>query len=278
MEPPYAGVNRAGPAARSTRPVLYLSIAPGLPGSDVTVDPRARWPWYWRSPNGLPTLFGEGCGAPRLFGGADRLALPPRPAAVAFPAALGEAIPPGCRCRAGVVAAAVCVASGGLLLRSLDSEDLLRWSRGYASSVESDRIAAGRALRDATPPGSIVYAGHGHVARESHRRVIDLSGLNSRFATDHRLELPAMFADAPPAGVAIQGLRPEELRVQPVGVPRPGCLACAADRAGGWYMGARHAADRLRFAHGAPTGGFARAAADLRRPRERKSEDVADRR
>jgi len=131
-------------------------------------------------------------------------------AAVAFPAAIAEAVPQGHRI--GVLATAVCVASCGLLLRSLDSEDLLRWSRGYAVVVESDRIAAGRALRDATAPGAIVYAGHGHIARESHRRVIDLTGLNSRFATDHRLELPAMFADAPPAGVAIQGLLPEDLQ------------------------------------------------------------------
>jgi len=54
MEPPYAGVNRAGPAARSTRPLLYVSIAPGLPGSDVTVDPRARWPWYLAVPEWTP--------------------------------------------------------------------------------------------------------------------------------------------------------------------------------------------------------------------------------
>jgi hypothetical protein len=132
--------------------------------------------------------------------------------ALAFPAALLDALPSFRSLRRVSFACAVCLAAGSSMARSVDSEQLLDWSRSYARLVETDRMAAGRALRAATPPGSTVYAGHGHIARESQRRVIDLSGLNSRFATDHELSLASMFASVPPAGIATHGLIAEDLQ------------------------------------------------------------------
>ncbi|HWE24698.1 MAG TPA: hypothetical protein VG496_12245, partial [Myxococcales bacterium] len=133
--------------------------------------------------------------------------------ALAFPAALREIVPAGRGAlRVVSIGCAACLMIGALCARSAESETLLEWSRMYARLVETDRIAAGRALGAATAPGSTVYAGHGHIARESHRRVIDFSGLNSRFATQHNLSLASMFEAAPPAGIATHGLIPDALQ------------------------------------------------------------------
>jgi hypothetical protein len=132
---------------------------------------------------------------------------------IAFPAAMAG-MSPAAPARRPVLVAASFLVLVILATRTVASERVVRQYDVYSRAVEADRLAAGRLLREKTPPDAVVYAGHGHIARESQRRVVDLSGLNSRFATDHHLDTPSMFAELPPGAESNHGLLPVDAQIR----------------------------------------------------------------
>jgi hypothetical protein len=90
--------------------------------------------------------------------------------------------------------------------RPLTAEVTVRTHRWF-DCVEAERSRIGEAAHALTPPGGVVITGFGHIAREQKQgRVVDYLGLNSKFATDRKLDLYRIVADAHPATLVIHGL------------------------------------------------------------------------
>ena len=89
-------------------------------------------------------------------------------------------------------------------------DDLHRW----VDTVEQERIEVGRASRAFTPADGILMTGHGHMARESHRYILDYSGLNSKFATDHKNNFDELVEVGHPFSIAIHSLLSPEIQKQ----------------------------------------------------------------
>jgi hypothetical protein len=80
--------------------------------------------------------------------------------------------------------------------------------------IESERIAVGRWIHEASQAEDVVLTGHGHVARECRRYVIDFSGLNSVLATDLGRDIEHIVKHAQPDWIAWGGILPTPAQMQ----------------------------------------------------------------
>ena len=80
----------------------------------------------------------------------------------------------------------------------------------YVSVVESEREHVGVWIHANSVGDEVLLAGHGHIARASQLYTIDYSGLNSRAATDHGLDIPSLIATFRPEWVVLHGAMPRE--------------------------------------------------------------------
>lgn len=69
--------------------------------------------------------------------------------------------------------------------------------------VEGERIAIGRYIRDNTMSSEVIVAGHGYIAREADRFVVDYSGLNSPEVTGLGHDLQRILAEYMPTFVVV---------------------------------------------------------------------------
>jgi hypothetical protein len=81
----------------------------------------------------------------------------------------------------------------------------IRWFRRYERWVEVERAAIGHALAARTQAGDTLMAGHGLLSAFSPAYVIDITGLNSRLATDYGLDYLRMLRELRPDWVALPG-------------------------------------------------------------------------
>ncbi|MEZ4710392.1 MAG: hypothetical protein R3A44_24535 [Caldilineaceae bacterium] len=79
------------------------------------------------------------------------------------------------------------------------------WLQGL-EIIEAERMAVGRWVRDHSGPTDMLFAGHGHIARESGLYTVDYSGLNSKIVTDYGSDLNRLIHDLRPRWVVVHGL------------------------------------------------------------------------
>lgn len=81
----------------------------------------------------------------------------------------------------------------------------VRWFRGYARWVEVERAAVGHDLGARMLPGDTLMAGHGLISAFAPGYVIDITGLNSKLATDYQLDYFRILRELQPQWVALHG-------------------------------------------------------------------------
>src|SRR5581483_10898531 len=90
--------------------------------------------------------------------------------------------------------------------------DYVQGSNQLLARIETERMALGGWIKQHSQPDDTLFAGHGHIAREAGLYTIDYSGLNSRIATDYRLDQRRMIADLRPTWIAQHGVLGEDLQ------------------------------------------------------------------
>lgn len=68
----------------------------------------------------------------------------------------------------------------------------------YLGTGEAERMALGEWVRERAAPGDTLLTAYGHVARSARLYTVDASGLNSRAATDRRLDFNRLVQDLHP--------------------------------------------------------------------------------
>lgn len=81
----------------------------------------------------------------------------------------------------------------------------VRWFRRYERWVEVERAAIGHALATRTQAGDSLLAGHGLISAFSPAYVIDITGLNSKLATNFELDHLRMIRELKPDWIALHG-------------------------------------------------------------------------
>lgn len=85
------------------------------------------------------------------------------------------------------------------LLLLFDTYGGRNWVKEYLRATETERIAVGKYLQSITTEKDTVIATHGHIARYTSAFVIDMTGLNSKLATDFENNLARVAAKMNPA-------------------------------------------------------------------------------
>jgi hypothetical protein len=81
----------------------------------------------------------------------------------------------------------------------------VNWFRRYERWVEVERSAIGHAIAERTQPGDTLMAGHGLLSAYTSAYVIDITGLNSKLATDYDRDYIRMIEALRPDWIVLHG-------------------------------------------------------------------------
>jgi hypothetical protein len=93
------------------------------------------------------------------------------------------------------------------LLLFFDTYGGRNWLKQYLQATETERIAVGKYLQSITTEKDTVIATHGHIARYTFAFVIDMTGLNSKIATDNKNDLAEVAAKMNPSIAVSHGTK-----------------------------------------------------------------------
>jgi hypothetical protein len=93
-----------------------------------------------------------------------------------------------------------------IVLRHID------WTTNYLRIIETERMAVGTWIQEHSNPGDTLLAGHGHIARNSGLYTIDFTGINSKIATDYKLDFARLVKIFRPRWIVKQGLLDENIQ------------------------------------------------------------------
>jgi hypothetical protein len=162
--------------------LLGLS-AVGFLGLYYFYNPAEQMPWYYT----LPDFFLTAQGLLSVFLFVSR-----------FPGAL--------RIAAGCVA----LIGYALFIWPDMSKRVIEHGKHF-NVIETERAAVGRWIYAHSKPTDVVFAGHGHIARNTRRQVIDYTGLNSKIVTDLNMDKAAIIGKTGPSWCVFHGAMKPEL-------------------------------------------------------------------